>query len=110
MADSLWWWGVGKIYKYGENIHAVSYKTISEEMMQKIDKNTTALAAKIKSNIGHVKPGLKTRMFFNVMAKVQRGGGRVSVDVDFWKAKYTANWGVQIVGMIFQTRSRSKIL
>ncbi|MEE1484346.1 MAG: DUF6783 domain-containing protein [Anaerobutyricum hallii] len=26
------------------------------------------------------------------------------------KAKYTANWGVQIVGMIFQTRSRSKIL
>ena len=78
---------VGKIYKYGENIHAVSYKTISEEMMQKIDKNTTALAAKIKSNIGHVKPGLKTRMFFNVMAKVQRGGGRVSVDADYWKAK-----------------------
>lgn len=87
MADSLWWWGVGKIYKYGENIHAVSYKTISEEMMQKIDKNTTALAEKIKSNIGHVKPGLKTRMFFNVMAKVQRGGGRVSVDADYWKAK-----------------------
>ena len=53
----------------------------------KIDKNTTALAAKIKSNIGHVKPGLKTRMFFNVMAKVQRGGGRVSVDADYWKAK-----------------------
>ncbi|MFR0900266.1 MAG: DUF6783 domain-containing protein [Anaerobutyricum sp.] len=22
------------------------------------------------------------------------------------KAKYTANWGVQIAGMIFQTRSR----
>ena len=55
--------------------------------MQKIDKNTTALAAKIKSNIGHVKPGLKTRMFFKVMAKVQRGGGRVSVDADYWKAK-----------------------
>ncbi|MFQ9046653.1 MAG: DUF6783 domain-containing protein [Anaerobutyricum hallii] len=25
------------------------------------------------------------------------------------KAKYTANWGVQIVGMIFQIRSRSQI-
>ena len=37
--------------------------------------------------IGAVKPGLKTRMFFNVMAKVQRGGGRVSVDADYWKAK-----------------------
>nr|WP_288730388.1 DUF6783 domain-containing protein [uncultured Anaerobutyricum sp.] len=23
------------------------------------------------------------------------------------KAKYTANWGVQIVGMVFQTRSRA---
>ena len=23
------------------------------------------------------------------------------------KAKYTANWGVQIVGMIFQTRSKA---
>ncbi|MFR8390615.1 DUF6783 domain-containing protein [Anaerobutyricum hallii] len=23
------------------------------------------------------------------------------------KAKYTANWGVQIVGMVFQTRSRT---
>ena len=87
MADSLWWWGVGKIYKYGENIHAVSYKTISEKMIQKIDKATTALAAKIKANVGHVKPGLKTRMFFNVMAKVQRGGGRVGADADYWKAK-----------------------
>ena len=44
MADSLWWWGVGKIYKYGENIHAVSYKTISEEMMQKIDFHSVAVA------------------------------------------------------------------
>ena len=47
----------------------------------------TQFPIKFKSNIGHVKPGLKTRMFFNVMAKVQRGGGRVSVDADYWKAK-----------------------
>ena len=26
------------------------------------------------------------------------------------KAKYTANWGVQIVGMIFQTRSKVLVL
>ena len=27
-------------------------------------------------------------------------------DFDRMKAKYTANWGVQVAGMIFQTRSR----
>ncbi|WP_334300213.1 DUF6783 domain-containing protein [Anaerobutyricum hallii] len=26
------------------------------------------------------------------------------------KAKYTANWGVQVVGMIFQTRSSVMVL
>ena len=31
--------------------------------------------------------------------------GGVAGYVNWMKAKYTANWGVQIAGMIFQTRS-----
>ena len=87
MADSLWYWGVGKIYKYGENIHAVSYKDISAKKMQEIEENTSKIAAKIKANAGHVKPGLKTRAFFHVMAKLQRDGVRVGVDAEYWKTK-----------------------
>ena len=32
--------------------------------------------------------------------------GGVAGYVNWMKAKYTANWGVQVVGMVFQTRSR----
>ena len=38
IADSLFFWGVPKIYKYGVNVRAMSYSRISDKTKAEIDK------------------------------------------------------------------------
>ena len=42
------------------------------------------LAEKIRRNYGHVKPGLKTKAYFEVMRKLVKSGWN-EVDVAYWK-------------------------
>ena len=42
------------------------------------------LAEKIRRNYGHVKPGLKTKAYFEVMRKLVKRGWK-EVDVAYWK-------------------------
>ena len=86
MADSLFFWGVPKIYKYGKGVAAIKWDNVSEKNRAKIDKKTTALAEKIKRRNGKVKPGIKTKAFFFLMHIVQRKG--VSpMDKAYWAEK-----------------------
>ena len=86
MADSLFFWGVAKIYSYGKAVAAVDWNGVSEKNKAKIDKKTSSLAKKILSRAtrGAVKPGLKTRAFFFLMHLMQRNGFN-QLDVDYWK-------------------------
>ncbi len=67
MADSMFFWGAGRIYKIGVNVRATSWKDIKPEIRAVIDRKTSETAAKIRKNYGRVKPSLKTRMFFEVV-------------------------------------------
>ena len=49
MADSLWYWGVGRVYQYGTAIYAINYQHMSEKKKREIENKTTALARKIKA-------------------------------------------------------------
>ena len=86
MADSLFFWGVAKIYSYGKAVAAVDWNGVSEKNKAKIDKKTSSLAKKILSRAtrGAVKPGLKTKAFFFLMHLMQRNGFN-QLDVDYWK-------------------------
>ena len=86
MADSLFFWGVAKTYKYGLAVRAVSYDGISEKIKKKIDKKTSKLSKKIKKKDGKVKPGFKTKAFFFIMHLLEKKGWN-PVDVDYWKEK-----------------------
>lgn len=86
MADSLFFWGVSKIYQYGINIAAVNWKSVDEKKMQAIEKKTSQMAARILKNAGRVKPGFKTRGFFLIMSIMQRSGFNPR-DVEYWKEK-----------------------
>lgn len=86
MADSLFFWGVPKIYKLGYGVRAISYSEVSEKILAKIDKDTSALANKIKANCGRVKPNIKTRGFFAVMRMMNKGKGMSSADNEYWKS------------------------
>ena len=49
-------------------------------------------------------------MYVTICGRFCLNEGGVVGYVNWMKAKYTANWGVQIVGMIFQTRSKTIII
>ena len=84
MADSLFFWGVGKIYRYGKGVAATTWKGVSEKKRASIDKATTALAEKIRKRHGKVKPGIKTRVWFFAMHLMQRKGFNER-DAKYWK-------------------------
>lgn len=86
MADSMFYWGVGKIYKYGLAVRATSWETIDEKTKDKIERKTTALATQLKANYGRVKPSLKTRGFFFIMSLMQKSGWN-EADSLYWKEK-----------------------
>ena len=48
-------------------------------------------------------------MCVTICGRFRLNEGGVAGYVNRMKAKYTANWGVQIAGMIFQTRSKVRI-
>lgn len=87
MADSLFFWGVPKIYRYGKAVAATSWDGVSEKKKQEIDQATTKLARKIKRKDGRVKPGIKTKGFFYMMRMVQKNFGWCEPDVRYWNEK-----------------------
>lgn len=86
MADSLFFWGVPVIYKYGIAVRAISYEQINDKIKAKIEKKTSSLANKIKAKEGKAKPGIKTVGFFNIMRMVMKRGWNEADNV-YWKEK-----------------------
>lgn len=86
MADSLFFWGVAKTYKFGIGVSATSWNGISEKKKTKIEKATSSIASIIVKKQGRAKPGIKTKGFFNIMRMLQKKGWNEK-DVSYWKEK-----------------------
>lgn len=84
MADSLFFWGAARVYKYGIGVAAVDWQGVSAQKKAAIDKKTTALARRITRNNGRITPGVKTRAVFFAMHLLQRKGFNPR-DVEHWK-------------------------
>ena len=85
MEHSLFFWGIARIYKYGPGVAAVNWESVSGKKKAAIDRATSRLAGTIVRRHGKVGPGLKTRLFFNVMRLVQKKFGVCPRDVEYWK-------------------------
>ncbi len=86
MADSLFFWGAARIYRYGIAIAAVDWEHVAARKRRQIEQKTTALAETIRRRNGRIKPSLKTRLFFSMMSLMQRNGFNPR-DVQYWKEK-----------------------
>ena len=86
IADSMFYWGIGKTYKYGVAVAETSYDRVSDKKKQKIEKKISKLADKIRNKQGKVKPGMKTKVMFSIMRMAQKNGWN-QADVDYWKKK-----------------------
>ena len=47
MADSTFYWGVAKTYKYGVGVREVSWSRVNDKIKKSIEKKTTSLARRI---------------------------------------------------------------
>lgn len=86
MTDSLFFWGIGKIYKYGTAVMETSWDNVKDKIKVCIDKKTSVLAAKIRRQQRHIKPAFKTRIFFNIMRIAQKKGLN-RADAGYWRQK-----------------------
>ncbi|MDO4860267.1 MAG: NAD(P)H-dependent oxidoreductase [Bacillota bacterium] len=86
MADSLTFWGVGKIFKYGCAVAATSWDHIDPQKKNGIEQQTAKIADRIRSNHGRVKPGLKAKGLFYIMRLYQKKGHNRK-DKDYWLEK-----------------------
>ena len=59
MADSMFFWGIPKIYKYGVAVRSTSWENVPLKRKEKIDKDITKLSKKIIKKNNKVKPKFK---------------------------------------------------
>ncbi len=91
MADSLFFWGIAKIYRYGVGVAATDWESVGAKKKAAIERKTDAIARSIRKRHGHVKPSLKTRGMFFMMHLMQRKGFNER-DARYWKEKgWTGN-------------------
>ena len=86
MADSLFFWGVARIYKYSNAIAATDWNSVSEEKKKDIDKAVSSIAKQIVGREGKATPGLKTKAMFSIMRLFQKNGYNEK-DMSYWKEK-----------------------
>ena len=86
MADSLFFWGVARIYSFGINIAATSWDTADEEKKRRIEKAANSIASRILKRHSSVKPSLKTKGMFLVARMLQKSGFSES-DMSYWREK-----------------------
>lgn len=84
IADSLFYWGVGKIYSFGCTVAAMDWASVSSEKKAAASKELDALARSIRSSCGRVSPSLKTKAFFSVIGKLHKGGKLIPNDREYW--------------------------
>ena len=87
MADSLFWWGIPQIYRFGIAVAAMNWNAVKPEKMRKIEQQTDRIAEKIKKRAEHVPMSMKTRLFFNAMRMMQKKSGWNPPDAAYWKQK-----------------------
>mgnify|MGYP002616856423 FL=1 len=84
MADSLFFWGVPKIYEMGFAVRAINWNGVTDKTRVKIDRQVDKVARQIRSHYGNAKPGLKTKAWFYAMRMVQSKFGWCAPDVKYW--------------------------
>lgn len=86
MADSTFFWGIAKTYRLGVAVMETCWEMVKPDIKAKIDRKTTALAKKITKRNGRIKPDLKTKGFFSIMAMMQKNGFNPA-DKEYWISK-----------------------
>jgi multimeric flavodoxin WrbA len=85
IATSLKFWGMAKIYRYGEAVYAADWEGVNEKRKAKVEKKVNALSKRIRMGIGNTKPGISTKLLFEAFRLFQIKFGYCEYDVGYWR-------------------------
>lgn len=93
MGDSLFFWGVGRIYKLGFAVFEADWGRVSEKRKKIVDRKTSSIANNILKSIGKTKPCIKTRtLFYLIRFMMKRFGAKGNKkDISYWNEKGWTN-------------------
>ncbi len=84
MADSMFFWGVGKIHCYGAQVRALRWADVTEARRKKLEADMDRLARKLVRAQGHIRPTHKTRGYFRFFRLLQKKG-LSRADAAYWQ-------------------------
>lgn len=85
IANTLFYWGVPEVKNYGISVQAMGWGQVSEKKKARIEKDMKRLADGIAKK-KDVRVGLKTRLVFGMMRKMQiRGWGASPKEKAYWE-------------------------
>lgn len=87
LARQMFWWGIPKVYRLKFNVSAAVWQDVKPEIRQKITRQTAAVASKACRQLDRVQPGLKTRVLFGLMRKMQTSNNWNMTDKNYWQEK-----------------------
>ena len=77
--------GESQKFGYAKNIRATNWEMVPAKRKARIEIEVIRLAAKIRKRMGNVKPGIKTKVIFKVMALMQKSNEWNPADREHWK-------------------------
>lgn len=85
LQDSMNFWGVGRVVRYGKAIRALYWKNVTPEMRAVLARDIAKACDKLHVN-GPVKPRFTVRLLFGFFQKLQR---RIKnpTDIAYWQAQ-----------------------
>lgn len=86
MADSLFFWGISRLYSCPVAVAAMDWDHVSPRKKERIEKRLSKIAKAIRSREGRVTPTWKGRFMFSIMRKIQQNGWNPK-DKSYWEAK-----------------------
>lgn len=86
MEASLFWWGVGRIYKAGFTVYATGWDGVSPAKRRRIARKMASIAARIRRRAGRIRPGIRTRIAFSVVRMLRRFVPG-DADREYWSAR-----------------------
>ncbi len=85
ISDSLFFWGVGRIFKYGKGVAAINWEGVNEKNKLKISNDVEKISSKILNSYKNVTPSIKVKLLFYIMRIAQKKGGFNKADLEYWK-------------------------
>lgn len=85
IADSLTFWGVARIFKYGKGVAAIDWNGVSDAKKSDINRDVDRISKKIISKFRNVTPSIKVKALYYIMRIAQKRGGFNEADVEYWK-------------------------